>query len=52
MGEIDEMIIEYSGRAEVLIGHLFTMLAAKNRESEGGASNGDGTPRNLSSLSS
>ena len=46
------MMTEYSGREEVLIGDLSTMLAAKNRESAGGASDGDSTPRNLSSLSS
>ena len=27
---IDEMMIKYSGCEEVLIGHLSTMLAAKN----------------------
>ncbi|KAL7546951.1 hypothetical protein ACHAWF_010275 [Thalassiosira exigua] len=30
--KIDEMMLEYEGREEVLIGHLSTMLAAKNRE--------------------
>ena len=49
---IDETMIEYSGHEEVLIGHLSTMLTAKNRESVGGVSDGDGTPRNSSSLSS
>ena len=29
--QIDEMMIEYEGREEVLIGHLSTMLVAKNR---------------------
>ena len=34
------MMTEYSGREEVVIGHLSTMLAAKNRESAGGATDG------------
>ena len=46
------MMTEYSGREKVPIGHLSTMLAAKNRDLAGGASDGDGTPQNSSSLSS
>lgn len=31
MDRVDEMMAEYQGREEVLIGHLSTMLASKNR---------------------
>ena len=34
--QIDEMMLEYEGREEILIGHLSTMLAAKNKESASG----------------
>ncbi|KAL7539791.1 hypothetical protein ACHAXR_009606 [Thalassiosira sp. AJA248-18] len=34
--EIDDMMLQYEGREEVLIGHLSTMLAAKNRENASG----------------
>jgi len=51
--KIDEMMIEYEGREEVLIGHLSTMLAAKNRrpsasESESEAEDGEGRTSTLS----
>jgi len=38
---IDDMMAEYEGREEVLIGHLSTMLAHKNRELRGSASSTD-----------
>ena len=44
---IDEMMLEYEGREEALIGHLSIMLAAKNQD----ASNTEDEDRRLLSLS-
>mgnify|MGYP000249112105 CR=1 FL=1 len=51
---IDNMMIEYEGREEVLIGHLSTMLAAKNRgnTSTSSSSGADDSPSKQSLSSS